>query len=183
VFTALLPLLATAFTPEPPTTVNGQVLGAAEDFATLGPARVCLQDMIVSPRDGETVYVEYLGIHDARLRLVLADGTHVMLTQSDAFQDQRKPEQEPAIQRLAQRYYLIRDEGARRYQMVSLEGESGEGQYVLFLAGTALSGDLSDEQIFDRLSFSAGEERQCDREFGYGWDGVSWTRPAPTEPE
>jgi hypothetical protein len=183
VLVAALPLLAAAFTPEPPTTVNGQVLGAAEDFATAGPADVCLQDMVVSPRAGETVYVEYLGIHDARLRLTLADGTFVILTQGDSYRDQRSRDQQPAIERDPQRYYLIGEGSARRYQMVTLESDSDEGQYALFLSGTALTGTRSDEKLLDRLSYGAEKGRHCDREFGYGWDGAFWTNRTPSKPE
>ena len=183
VFAVLLPLLAAAatYTPEPPTTVNGQVLGDAEDFATVGPARVCLKDMVVSPNKGEVVYLEYLGIHDARLRLVLVDGTYLSLTQGDAFQDQRRQQQGPAIKRPGRSYYLIAGQALPRYQMVTVDGASGESSQMLFLSGTALSGRQSDEAIFDRLSFGADQVKQCDRRFGYGWDGVFWTRPSKAE--
>ena len=174
----LLPLLAAAFTPSPPTTVNGQVLGTAEEFATYGPARVCLGDMVVSPNGGEVVYVEYLGIHNARLRLVLADGAQVELVQGDAFLDRRSQGQAPAIERSGQRYYLVESGADPLYQRDAPAGADGESSQMLLLSGSALTGDRSDETIFDRLTFGADQVARCDRRFGYGWDGIFWTRPA-----
>ena len=56
--------------------------------------------------------------------------------------------------------------------MVSVE----DADLVLFLSGSALAGDRSDEQVIDRLSFGDEQHLNCDRRFGYGWDGVFWTR-------
>ena len=53
----------------PPRTVNGEVLGSAEDFATSGPARICFASLAIDLEQNERAYLEYSGIHSSQMRI------------------------------------------------------------------------------------------------------------------
>ena len=62
-------LLIAAQQIEPPTTVNGEILGTAEQFATRGPGRVCIGSVSIDLVPGETVLLHVINggleIHEA----------------------------------------------------------------------------------------------------------------------
>jgi hypothetical protein len=171
VLTFVLPLLVQV-TVEAPRTVNGIELGPADDFATTGPARVCMREMVISPRAGETAYLAYSGIHHGGIRLVLANGKDLEFIYGEIFRNMRRPGQGTSIRAKDMRVYLYDDENGAQYQVHVLlpETEWSEGgwQPVVNVRGTALMGNRADAQLFERLSFSRNVD--CDRQYNFGLD-------------
>lgn len=173
--TVLLPLLAQAAV-EPPRTINDIELGEPNDFATLGPATVCIREMVISPREGETAYLAYSGIHNGGIRLVLANGKDIEFTYGEIFRDMRRPGQGTSVRAKDMRVYLYDDEREVRYQVHVLLPESewsdGGWQPLVNVAGTALTGTRSDARFFERLSFNWDAGVQCARRYAFGWDQI-----------
>ena len=178
---ALVPWILAQAAGEPPRTVNGIELGEAEDFATPGPAMVCMAEMIISPRQGETAYLSYSGIHNGSIRLVLADGDYVDFAHGDAWADQRRGGQRPAHVDGEVRYYRFEDGREVRYQVFApSEWDEGRLRAVVNISGTGLSGNRFDERILDRMSLAGSDEARCDRQYGYGWDIILGDEPIET---
>lgn len=171
---ALLPILAQA-TIESPRTVNGIELGEVEDFATAGPATVCMREMVISPRAGETAYLAYSGIHNGGIRLVLADGSFIEFTYGEIFRDQRKPGQRMSLRTEGMRVYRYDDDRGPDvdYQvhidLPATDLSDGGWQPLVNVNGTALSGNRADTHLFERLSFNLDVEADCDRRYNFGW--------------
>jgi hypothetical protein len=182
---ALLPWLLAQAVVEPPRTVNGIELGDADDFATPGPATVCMEQMTVTPRQGETAYLSYSGIHAGSIRLVLTDGDYVEFAHGDNWADQRPGGQRPAYVDDKVRIYRFEDGREVRYQVFApSEWDQGRQRAVVLITGTGLSGNRFDERIFDRMSLTGGGDMHCDRRYGYGWDSILGDEPIETtEPE
>jgi len=166
---------------EPPRTVNGIEIGLAADFATSGPARVCMEQMIVSPRQGETAYLSYSGIHAGSIRLVLADGDYVDFAHGDTWADQRRGGQRPAHVEDEARYYRFEEAREVRYQVFAPSEWDDRRRAVVNVSGTGLSGNRSDKRILDRMSLGGADETHCDRQYRYGWDVILGDEPIETE--
>ncbi|MCL6250429.1 hypothetical protein M3P36_05140 [Altererythrobacter sp. KTW20L] len=138
----MLPLSASAQV-QNPTTVNGQVLGPVENFTTHGPALVCMEGMGVHVRQGETVYLEYLGIHDGRLRKVMSDGSSLSLAHGDAWVDQRGAE-DPAFGADGVHYFQI----------------DFSPQYQVFL-GNGLAHERQSPRSYSVWQRAKGDRRGC----------------------
>jgi hypothetical protein len=170
----IMPLLAQAAV-EPPRTVNGIELGDAEDFATVGPATVCIREMVVTPRSGETAYLAYSGIHNGGIRLVLADGEYVDFTYGEIFRDQRTPGQRMSLRTDGMRVYRYDDDRGPEvdYQvhvdLPATQWDSVGWEPLVNVSGTALAGNRSDTALFARLSFNLDVEAACDRRYNFGW--------------
>jgi len=180
ILAAFLPILAQSAV-EPPRTVNGIELGDAENFATPGPAVVCMDRMTISPREGETAHLSYSGIHAGTIRLILADGDYVDFAHGDAWADQRRAGQGPAHVDGELRYYRFEDGREVRYQVFApSEWAEGRRRATVNISGTGLSGNRFDERLFDRMSLTAGDEANCDRRYDYGWDIILGDEPIET---
>ena len=170
----ILPMLAQAAI-EPPLTVNEIELGDAEDFATAGPATVCMREMVIAPQAGETAYLTYSGIHNGGIRLVLAGGDYVDFTYGEIFRDQRKSGQRTSLRTEGMRVYRYDDDRGSEvdYQVhVDLPATDwGDGGWepLVNVSGTALAGNRSDTGLFERLSFNMDVESACDRRYNFGW--------------
>jgi hypothetical protein len=161
-------LLLAAQAPEPPRTVNDQVLGKAEDFLTSGPARVCIRDTSVDIERGETAYLHYLGIHSGGIRVEGSNGTFLVMDNEML----RVPKR-----RVVWDTDRSGRESARHYS-------EGELSYLLFARGSAsqarprvrVSGDAlgrstaRDEAILKRIESHDRQPAGCARRFDYGWD-------------
>lgn len=172
-FGLVLPILAQVAV-EPPRTVNNLELGDAEDFATPGPATVCIREMVVSPQAGETGYLAYSGIHNGGIRLILSDGEFVEFTYGEIWRDQRKPGQRTALRTEGMRVYRYdADQREVSYQvhvnLPATEWDDGGWQPLVNVSGTALAGNRNDTRLFDRLSFNLDVEAACDRRYNFGW--------------
>lgn len=171
----ILPILAQAVV-VPPRTVNGIELGDAEDFATAGPATICIREMVVSPRSGETAFLAYSGIHNGGIRLVLADGKFVEFTYGEIFRDLRKPSQGTSLRTDGMRVYRHDDDRGPgvEYQVhvefPPTEWDDGGWLPLVNVAGTALSGTRADTHLFERLSFNLDPKAACDQRYEFGWD-------------
>lgn len=178
----ILPMLAQAAV-EPPLTVNEIELGRAEDFATAGPATVCMREMVISPQPGETAYLTYSGIHNGGIRLVLADGDYIDFIYGEIFRDQRTSGQRTALRTEGMRVYRYDDDRGPDvdYQVhVDLPATGwGDGgwQPLVNVSGTALADNRADTRLFDRLSFDLDVEAACDRRYNFGWGVIREGEP------
>lgn len=165
-------LLAAQAAVEPPKTVNDIEIGTPEDFATPGPATVCIRDMAVSPREGETAYLAYSGIHFATIHLVLADGDAADFTLGENFIDLHKPGQGPMIQNGDIRVYFFEQGPEVSYQVhARFETDEGDRGWTprVRVEGSALGGNRRDRDIFRRLSLDGESRPNCDRRYDFGW--------------
>ncbi|TIX49691.1 hypothetical protein [Alteraurantiacibacter aquimixticola] len=157
-----------------PMTVNGHVLGKAEDFATRGPATVCMEGMRVTVAEGETAYLEYLGIHNGRLRLVLANDSALILAHGDSWADLRRDGQQPSFHHQNAVYFQI--DSTSDYQIfLTTEDGALHRSPVLNLHGSALKGTGEDVEAVERVTFGQPDWNGCDKRFGYGWDGIVYS--------
>jgi hypothetical protein len=168
--TALL-LLSAQSGAEPARTVNGQELGPAEQFTTPGPATVCMRQLVLRPRAGERVLLNYSGIHNGTLRLILKSGSYVDFTDGEIFIDQHKRGEAPVTARADMDIYLVRDQRPEvRYQ---LEGTGRRTEdYApprVMVTGPGLVADRVDDRLFDEVSFADPKAVKCDRRYQYGW--------------
>lgn len=170
---SLLPWILAQAAVEPPRTVNGIELGEADDFATTGPAKVCMREMVIAPQAGETAYLSYSGIHNGGIRLVLSSGEFVDFTYGESFRDMRRPGQGTSIRAKDMRVYLYKDGREVSYQvhaeLPETEWSDGGWQPLVNVSGTALSGNRSDARLFERLTFNLDVKAACDRRYDFGW--------------
>jgi len=68
---------------ETPKTVNGQELGAIEDYRTDGPARICLANVALDLKENEQGYLQYSGIHHASM-IIVTDGKAIEFFHRDS---------------------------------------------------------------------------------------------------
>ncbi|TFI57800.1 hypothetical protein E2493_13320 [Sphingomonas parva] len=162
----LLPLLLLQAA-DPPRTVNDGVLGTTEEFATKGPARVCVGNTMVEVLPGETAYLDYLGIHWGAVRIVGPHGKFVV-KEGDSWAPLKRPD-------------LFQDESGRTFARTRRDGEPA---YLLFAATEFSDGEevprvwISGEalkkgrasSILERVRTRQKEATGCDRAFNYGWD-------------
>lgn len=169
--TLLLALaLQPADLPAPPRTVNGQIIGTAEEFRTMGPARVCLLETSVDLLEGEAAYLDYLGIHAGAIRVVGPRGTF-LVREGDAWAEPRGGHLgEDWRGRTIARH---RQNGRPRYLIYAASdyGRDGESPRT-WVEGDAL-GRSRDRTILDRINVHPGKPAGCQRRFGYGWDSIS----------
>lgn len=167
----VLLLLAAQSAAEPARTVNDQELGPAEEFTNDGPAVVCMRDLVIRPRAGQSVQLGYSGIHAGTLRLFLENGKYVDLTDGEIFRDQRRAGQGPAERRDDMRIFLVADEGSDvRYQLEGTGEETTDySPPRVMVDGPGLAGNRSDHAVFEVVSFERPESVQCDRRYAYGW--------------
>jgi len=86
------------------TTASDVGLALAEDNVTLGPARACMAEMVISPLEGEIVVLRDSGVHAGTLALQSSSGNSVEFTIRDILRDRRRPGQRPVVrQELADR--------------------------------------------------------------------------------
>lgn len=171
----VFPTLATAQIADP-RTVNGQVIGPAEDFATAGPATICLQDLTLAVAEGETAHLEYLGIHSGSVRLVLEDGSFLTLSHGDSFADGRTVGQRPDLVVGDAAYFRVPERNV--VQVFRAEGsEAPASSPVLILSGPALEVAAGEHRASEHIAFGGEGERDCTRRYGYGWDGIFWSHP------
>ncbi|MEO5706763.1 MAG: hypothetical protein ABIT10_12685 [Alteraurantiacibacter sp.] len=172
---ALLPTAALAQS-ENPTTVNGIEIGPAADFATSGPARVCMQDMVILPQVGETAFLNYSGIHNGSIRLRLANGEDIVFTLGEIFRPQTTPAQGPVWIEGGMRYYAINDGPELFYQVMRLDEEDGRYRPAIHIAGSALSGNRSDRRWVDRVALEI-DPQNCTRTYNFGWGVIFGEEP------
>ena len=164
----LLPLLALVAAQDvpPPRTVNGIVLGTADEFSVAGPARVCLGDTSIDIVPGETAYLDYSGIHWATIRVVGRNGTFIV-RQGPFLEPRRARLHEDFRERTIARY---RDQGRPAYLIYSpTPWPAGEDLPRVKIEGDAL-GHARDGEILDRIRINPSEPDNCARRFDYGWE-------------
>lgn len=174
---AFLLFLALAEVPTP-TTVNGQTLGLSAEYATVGPAKVCMREMSIRAEQGETVYLKYAGIHAGTLTLVSGQQS-VDFTDGEIF---AKPKQRGHL--------VIGIEGVRVFRtsrddelayLVWVPGEGpeeeGNEQPRVWIKGALLTGASGDLKFLSRLKMERSGPKDCDRTYAYGWDVLFGDKP------
>ena len=162
----LLTMILASAQPEPPRTVNDQVLGGAADFSTNGPAIVCLRELAVRASTGETVALAYSGIHNGTLRWDGVDGS-LAFRQSESWLPPR------TRGRFIGNHggfaiYHKRENGKPAY-LAFRPDEDGKQRLDTRIVGTALNGSKRDESLLARLLASEASSTKCDRTYAYGW--------------
>jgi hypothetical protein len=165
--------LQTAEPPAAPRTVNGQIIGTAEEFRTPGPARVCLGETSVDLLPAETAYLDYLGIHNGSIRVVGPNGAFIV-REGDAWREPRGGRlEEDRRGRTIARY---RRDGRPRYLLYAPSDRAPTGRSPrTWVEGDAL-GRSRDRAILDRVNIHPAGPTGCQKRFGYGWDGYFATR-------
>jgi hypothetical protein len=161
-------LIAALQTPEPPRTVNDEILGTAEEFATRGPARVCLMSTSIDLLAAETAYLEYMGIHSVGVRIVGPGGTFRVRVGAWA-----KPRSSFRTVRRSRNMKIQRHrvEGRSRYLFYARsEDDEGGMHRVAWVEGDAFDGSLRDRRIYERINVNLADINTCQRRFVYGWE-------------
>ena len=174
----LLLLSIAAAQVEPPRTVNGAVLGSAADFATRGPAQVCMREIAITAREGEVAYLGYAGIHSGTLRLVIGE-KYVDFMHGESW-GVPKRELRPVAERSG--YRIARErEGKRRYAILVSRPDAPEQEKVLvWISGTAVAGSAGRLGLVDRLRVQMPAATGCQRTYAYGWDMLLGEEPVRT---
>lgn len=160
-------LLLAAQQIEPPTTVNGEILGTAEEFATRGPGRVCIGSVSFDLVRGETAYLNYVGIHWGGLRISTPNGNFDMNV-SGSWADPGEPNRWVPDWR-GRTIGRYRQEGRLTYVIFEPVKELGEERPWVRVKGDAL-GKSHDMDILNRILVNRGKIDGCRRHFEYGWE-------------
>jgi len=162
----ILFFLVAASPAEPPKTVNGQILGAAADYSTPGPATVCMRDLAIRAEAGENISLAYSGIHNGSLRWDGAAGS-IQFNQSEIWAKPRRMGR-PIGDVGGFAMYRTQEGGEITY-LAFRAGEDGESLDTR-IVGSALDGSKNDKPLLARLLPSSGSN--CDRRYNYGWDVI-----------
>ena len=163
---AILALAAMA--QEPARTVNGQILGPAEEFATSGPARVCLHRTSIDVLEGETAYLDYLGIHWGGVRVTGPLGT-LEVREGDAWAEPRTAGR-IVSQSADSEIVRHRQRNRSRYLIYGRSEYSDDGTSpVAWVEGDALNGSTRDMRLLRRIDVNQPDMSSCQRRFIYGW--------------
>lgn len=161
---------------EPPRTANGGVLGTAAEFRTRGPARLCLKHSGFDAARGETVYLDYLGIHAGGVR-VHTRRSRYSVTEGDTWGTPRGEAGRAIRGTRHRRVVRYASPDGPQYLIYGRPDYSPNRDHpVVWLRGPALTGTNSDRRILNRIDVQLTDFDSCDRRFGYGWDGVFATR-------
>jgi hypothetical protein len=182
VIEAFLPLTMFLQLAEPARTVNGSELGPAEEFSTVGPATVCLRNLVIRAGEGDSIQLSYSGIHNGTLRLILANGESLEVTEGEIFVDRRKRRQRIVWQQTGMEFYRVDRRGAGVEYQIEGSGRVNDGEPAprAFLTGEALTGAQSDRDFVQGLSFEDPDAVKCDRRYQYGWGVILGAEPLDT---
>ena len=172
---ALIALALAAPAIDPPRTVNGEVLGTAEEFTTAGPARVCIRSLMITANRDESVSLAYAGIHNGELRLNRGNNwVSAALGESWVTPRQRGD----VIERRPDSYIAdISDDKDLRYGLFASGGD-GEGYYLLVrIRGPAFTGDERDRSILRRIELREPQSPACDVDYNFGWPMLEGEEP------
>lgn len=160
---------------EAPTTVNGSVLGKAEEYRTDGPGRVCIRDMVVTVKPGQAAYLAYAGIHNGTIRLI--EGTRLA--------DFRYGEIWKRPKRLGRRIdtrggsVILRKPFEHKLAyLVAVPDADAEGQLKprIWISGSLLTGGKDDITLLEQVSVGTAPTG-CDRTYAFGWSMVFGEEP------
>lgn len=152
---------------EPPRTVNDQILGKAEDFTTAGPSRVCMDELMVNALAGESVSLNYAGIHTGVLRLNHGR-SWVDVSLGDAWAEPKQKGN--VIERRPNSYIAdVSDNKSLRYGLFAPSDLDGDYRMAAKVEGPALTGDERDRLILRRIELRSQKSRPCDVTYHYGW--------------
>ncbi len=162
---ALLALFTAAS--EPPRTVNGAVIGTAEQFQRDGPLAICLESTRIDLDKGHRSYLDYLGIHAGSVRIVTAQG-EIKISEGDIW----------AILKGMKRLYDTANgfidrigRGRRTRYLIYAPSEYSEKLVPrVWVEGSGIRGTKADRRILDRVTVSKKPPEKCDQRFDYGWD-------------
>jgi hypothetical protein len=162
----LLPLLLVQAA-DPPRAVNRAAPGQAKDYATRGPARVCVGTTMVDLLAGETAYLDYLGIHGGGVRIVGPKG-RFSVTDGNLW---LRPKHPKLFKDERGRIVERRRRGGRSsYFLYARFGqEQGKERPKVLIEGDAL-GKGRASAVLARISFAEKKATGCDRAFDYGWE-------------
>lgn len=152
-----------------PMTVNDIELRPREDFVFRGPGRVCMVQTAFDLSTGETAYVDYLGIHIGRLRIIGTQG-QLDLEERELFLDADARGQ---VMTLSADRTIIRYGRGARSDVLLISGSDWARQRpraVLRIRGSALRGTPRDYNILARISYLDENYSSCARRFDYGWN-------------
>jgi len=136
-----------------------------------------MNDMVLKVQAGETAYLQYSGIHDGRIRLMLADGDFVDFVPG-SWADQRRADQGPAMVIDGNRFFAFEYRLETSYVVFVHDEEAGGGfRPAVRIEGTGIAGNRSDRVILRQVSPKGGYESHCDRRYAYGWDVVNGEAP------
>lgn len=161
--------------PDAPRTVNGQVLGPVEQYTTAGPARVCIENLAFTALPGESVSLDYSGIHEGRLRLNRGS-SWVMLSMGEIF---IPPREVGDVLERGPDFYIadISDSSKLRYGLFGPDKYQSKPHYLVRIDGPALSGEPSDRGILRRIDLQRDGSAPCNVTYHFGWDVLFGDEP------
>jgi len=167
-------LLAAAQLP-PPRTVNGEVLGPAEKYTTAGPARVCMDRLMITALRGESVTLGYSGIHNGSLRLNRG-GAWVDAALGDIWAG---PEEiDEVVDRRAGSYIADASSDTQlRYGLFAPADNHSEYRLLGWIDGPAFVGDQRDLSVLRRIELRGPQSPPCDVTYHYGWPVLLGDQP------
>ncbi|MDF7777287.1 hypothetical protein P1X14_18650 [Sphingomonas sp. AOB5] len=146
-----------------PTGVNGTVLGTPEAFAVKGPGRICSNRSGFELLEGETAYLEYMGIHTVRFS-VRSSGGEIGISEGDTYADPRHRGR--PIRLGALNAYRLGSGSKRRYAIYA-PPESSEGDERLLIWVRNLRG-RDDMAVLKRITLDP-RGSDCTQRFVYGF--------------
>lgn len=161
----------------PPRTVNDLVIGTAEEYTTAGPARVCMDNLMITARSGESVSLNYSGIHGGKLRLN-RQNSWIDVSLSEIF---RQPANRgPVILRHAADYVAdASDETRLRYGLYGRSDFYDDLRLLALSEGPSFVGDERDDSVLRRIELRRLDSPPCDVTYDFGpYDGPTQKAPA-----
>jgi hypothetical protein len=181
--TLLLFLIAVSQAPAP-TTINGDTLGSPEEFSTAGPARICMREMAVNAKNGETVSLKYAGIHSGTLSLVSNEKS----VDFDHGEIWKKPKRKGKLISKSDEVEIYRTKRRNKLaNLVWISAKDYDGkrtqQPVVWISGPLLDGGSGDWGILAGLDIRLSGHKDCDRTYAYGWGMLFGDEPLSTKRE
>jgi hypothetical protein len=160
--------LAAASQVPAPTTVNGERLGTAEQFTTIGPARVCMNNVMVTAERGESITLGYSGIHNGSLRLNQGKQWADVVVGEIFAQPRERGE---VIERRRNSYIADASTDLElRYGLFAYDDIYKRYQPLVWISGPSLEGGNSDRSILRRIEVRTQNTAPCDVTYRFGWD-------------
>jgi hypothetical protein len=160
-------LLLFAAQPDP-TMVNGNVLGKAADFTTAGPARVCMDNLMVTALASESVTLDYSGIHAGSLRLNRGR-SWIKITLGDIF---RQPREQGEVIVRKPNFYIAEASSKTdlRYGLYAPDKDHADYRLKAWIDSQSFTGDTQDDVILRRIEMRNENSPPCTLTYHFGFD-------------
>lgn len=129
-----------------------------------------MREMALQASAGETIYLQYAGIHSGSLTLVTGSGT----TEFSHGEILARPKAKGRLFESSDRVRIFRTkrEGKIAYLVWLLRPDYNQKpswEPRIWVTGTGISGNDADREILSKLKIELNGQNDCDRTYAYGW--------------